>query len=40
MSDVGVLKTKNGSAIFNNRLSCFIYTPTEILRIIKKISAL
>ena len=38
MSDMGVLKTQNGSAIFNNRLSWFIYTPTEILRIIKKIS--
>ena len=29
MSDVGVLKTKNRSAIFNNWLSWFIYTPTE-----------
>ena len=29
MNNVGVLKTKNGSAIFNNRLSWFIYTPTE-----------
>ena len=29
ISDVGVLKTKNGSSIFNNRLSWFIYTPTE-----------
>ena len=38
MNNVGVLKTKNGSAIFNNRLSWFIYTPTENLRIIKKIS--
>lgn len=38
MSDMGVLKTRNGSTIFNNRLSWFIYTPTEILRIIKKIS--
>ena len=38
MNNVGVLKTKNDSAIFNSRLSWFIYTPTEILRIIKKIS--
>ena len=38
MNNVGVLKTWNGSAIFNNRLSWLIYTPTEILRIIKKIS--
>ena len=38
MNNMGVLKTWNGSAIFNNRLSWFIYTPTEILRIIKKIS--
>ena len=38
MNKMGVLKTKNGSAIFNNRLSWFIYTPTENLRIIKKIS--
>ena len=37
MNDVGVLKTKNRSAIFNNQLSWFIYTPTENLRIIKKI---
>ena len=29
MSNVGVLKTYNRSAIFNNRLSWFIYTPTE-----------
>ena len=40
MSNVGVLKTYNRSAIFNNWLSWFIYTPTEILRIIKKISTL
>lgn len=33
---MGVLKTKNGSAIFNNRLSWFIYTPTKKLRITKK----
>ena len=38
MNNSGVLKTKNDSAIFNSRLSWFIYTPTEILRIIKKIS--
>ena len=38
MNKMGVLKTKNGSAIFNNQLSWLIYTPTEILRIIKKIS--
>lgn len=38
MNNAGVLKTKNGSAIFNNLLSWFIYTPTENLRIIKKIS--
>ena len=29
MNIMGVLKTKNGLAIFNNRLSWFIYTPTE-----------
>ena len=29
MNNVGVLKTQNGSAIFNSRLSWFIYTPTE-----------
>ena len=29
MNNVGVLKTRNGSAIFNNWLSWFIYTPTE-----------
>ena len=29
MNNVGVLKTQDGSTIFNNRLSCFIYTPTE-----------
>ena len=29
MSNVGVLKTYNRIAIFNNRLSWFIYTPTE-----------
>ena len=40
MSDMGVLKTKNGSSIFNTRLSWSIYTPTEILRIIEKISTL
>ena len=40
MNNVGVLKTQDGSTIFNNRLSWFIYTPTEILRIIKKISTL
>ena len=38
MNNMGVLKTQNGSAIFNSRLSWFIYTPTENLRIIKKIS--
>ena len=38
MNNVGVLKTKNGTAIFNSRLSWLIYTPTEILRIINKIS--
>ena len=37
MNNVGVLKTKNESAIFNIRLSWFIYTPTENLRIVKKI---
>lgn len=37
MSNVGVLKTYNKSAIFNNRLSWFIYTPTENIRITKKI---
>ena len=36
MNNVGVLKTKNDSAIFNSRLSWFTYTPTEKLRIIKK----
>ena len=40
MNNVGVLKTKNESTIFNNQLSWFIYTPTEILRIINKISTL
>ena len=29
MNNVGVLKTWNWSAIFNNRLSWYIYTPTE-----------
>ena len=29
MNNVGVLKTQDGSTIFNNRLSWFIYTPTE-----------
>ena len=38
MNNMGVLKTKNGSAIFNSRLSWFIYTLTENLRISKKIS--
>ena len=38
MNNVGVLKTKNDSAIFNSRLSWFIYTLTENLRISKKIS--
>ena len=37
MNNVGVLKTKNESTIFNNQLSWFIYTPTENLRIVKKI---
>ena len=37
MNNVGVLKTKNESAIFNIRLSWFIYTPTENLRLVKKI---
>ena len=37
MNNVRVLKTINGSTIFNNRLSWFIYTPTENLRIAKKI---
>ena len=38
MNKMGVLKTKNGLTIFNNWLSWFIYTPTENLRITKKIS--
>ncbi len=38
MNNMGVLKTKNGTTIFNNWLSWFIYTPTENLRITKKIS--
>ena len=38
MNNVGVLKTQDGSTIFNNRLSWFIYTPTKNLRIIKKTS--
>ena len=38
MNNVGVLKTQDGSTIFNNRLSWFIYTPTKNLRIIKKIN--
>ena len=29
MNNMGVLKTWNGSTIFNNRLSWFIYTPTK-----------
>ena len=38
MNKMGVLKTINNPLFFNSRLSWFIYTPTEILRIIKKIS--
>ena len=29
MNNAGVLKTQDGSTIFNNQLSWFIYTPTE-----------
>ena len=32
MNNVGVLKTQDGSTIFNNRLSWFIYTPTKKIK--------